>query len=216
MNGDASGKRDRIQVALARGGLAIWTALGLTLLVFALGIARPRPQPAATRPPSARPPATAAPTDSLVRGYTPGYRLRTGNEILLVFVGGSFCRANRLPGFQQAIENAKLRVRDQAVARGRQFRAVAVSLDWKPGEALAFLEGFGEFDEVSVGSNWVNDSAVRYVWRELPGDPTVPQVVVVERHVQVGRTVQVGSDRVLKRVLGSDRIFEWVRQGAPL
>ncbi len=215
MNGDASAKPDRIQVVLARAGLVTWTALGLSLLVFSLGVSRPRTQLAAAVP-AARPAVDSTPAAPLVRSYTPNYRLRTGNEILLVFVGGSFCRANRRPGFHQAVENAKLRVRDQAVARGRQFRAVAVSLDWKPTEALAFLDGFGNFDEVSVGSNWVNDSAIRYVWRDLPGDPTVPQLVVVERHVEVGRTVQVGSERVLKRVLGAEQIFDWARQGAPL
>ena len=64
-------------------------------------------------------------------------------------------------GFPGAVESPKPHVHRQARETGRQFRAVAVSLDWKPDEALAFLEGFGEFDEVTLGGNWVGEGAAR-------------------------------------------------------
>jgi hypothetical protein len=211
MNANASGKRDRAQTILVRSGLTVWVALGIALLFFAVSTPRTRAQPPAAAPAAALPPVPPA-----TRVYTPEYTLKSGKELVLVFVGGSFCRAHRRPGFHQAVEDAKIRVRQQARARGQQFRAVAVSLDWKPGDALSFLEGFGEFDEISVGSNWVNDSAIRYVWREMPGDPTVPQLLVVERKIDVGKTVRVSEDRVVKRVLGATRIQDWVAGGASL
>ncbi|HEX2206962.1 MAG TPA: hypothetical protein VHG93_04720, partial [Longimicrobium sp.] len=91
-------------------------------------------------------------------------------------------------------------VRDQARAQGRQFRAVAVSLDWSTREAFAFLEGFGEFDEISVGSSWLNDGALRYIWRDFPAEPEVPQLVVMEREIETEPAVRVRSERLVKRV----------------
>ena len=156
-------------------------------------------------------------SSSLVRRYKPSYELRSGREVVLVFLGASFCGAHRRPGFPQLVEDAKERVQRQALASGRQFRAHAVSLDWKTDAALDFLKGFGEFDEMSLGGNWVSDGAVRYVWRDMPGDPAVPQVILLERTIDVSKAAtEVKDERVLKRVLGTDEIEEWVRAGAPL
>ena len=55
------------------------------------------------------------------------------------------------------------------------------------------------------------------MWRDLPGEPVVPQLVLVERRVEAGQGgVRITRERVLKRVLGAERIEEWVRSGAPL
>ncbi|HEX2187817.1 MAG TPA: hypothetical protein VHG51_02905 [Longimicrobiaceae bacterium] len=204
---------------LARAGLLVWLACGLVLLTSAvraqLSDSTQEPAPAAS---SELPATLALPAlDSLSPGYEPEYELRTGDEVALVFVGGSFCGAHRRPGFPQAVEDAKVRVQEQARSGGWQFRAVAVSLDWRPEDALRFLEGFGRFDEVLAGSNWVGDGALRYVWRDMPGEPVVPQLIVLERRIDAGKSgVQVKRERVLRRILGADAIEEWVASGAPI
>lgn len=204
---------------LARAGLVVWLTCGLVLLFSAVRtqlLGSPRaPRPAAAPPsPVGR---AAVDSDSLVRRYQPSYELRSGKEVVLVFLGASFCGAHRRPGFPQLVEDAKERVQRQALASGRPFRAHAVSLDWKPDAALEFMKGFGEFDEMSLGSNWVSDGAVRYVWRDMPGDPVVPQVILLERTIDVSKAAtEVTNERVLKRVLGTDGIEKWVRAGAPL
>lgn len=190
---------------LVPAGTAVWVALGVVLLAAAV-----RAHPAGRTPPAAPPPAAEA----AVRTYVPDYEFRKGKEIMLVLVGAAFCGAQREPGFPQAVEDAKLRVREQATSRGAQFRAVAVSLDWKTDEALAFLEGFGAFDELTVGSNWLNDGARRYIWRDLPGPPNVPQLLVVERDVETEPQVQVRNERVIKRISGALPVIAWVRDGA--
>lgn len=195
---------ERAQRWTVRAGTAIWLVLGIVLLAAAL---RSQPaRPAAPLTPAAPPP--------LVRGYVPDAEFEEGQEIVLVLVGASFCGAQREPGFPQAVENAKLQVQAQAKARGAQFRAVAVSLDWDTGEALAFLEGFGAFDEVTVGSNWLNEGARRYIWHEHPGPPVVPQLLIIERDLKTIPAVQVSNERVLKRVTGTDLVMEWVGAGA--
>ena len=199
--------RERLQRWLLGTGTAVWLLLGIVLLGSALqarATAR-APTPAASpRPDSAK----------LRGGYVPNYELRNGTEVVLVLLGASFCGAQHKPGFAQAVEDAKQRVRQQAAARGAQFRAVAVSLDWDPEEAMEFLAGFGAFDEISVGSNWLNEGAQRYIWRDFPSDPVVPQIVVIERQVETVPGVKTQGERLLQRVQGSDPVIEWVRAGA--
>lgn len=197
----------RVQPWLVRTGTAVWVVLGLVLLGAAV---RPTPAQRTTQAP---PPPAA---ERAVRAYVPDYEFRAGKEIVLVLVGAAFCGAQRKPGFPQAVEDAKLRVREQATARGAQFRAVAVSLDWKTDEAMSFLEGFGAFDEVTVGSNWLNEGARRYIWRELPGPAAVPQLLVIERDIEIEPQVLVRSERVIKRIAGAPPVIEWVQGGAKI
>jgi hypothetical protein len=199
--------------ALSRVGLLVWLAAGVLLLV---GAARSvgAPAPEAEAPSPAQP--VRPPVPPAEHRYVSDYRLATGDEVVLVLVGASFCGAHLTPGFAQAVEDAKVHVQRQAKANGRQFRAIGVSLDWRTDEALEFLSAFGEFDEMSVGSNWVNGSALRYVWSDL-GDPVVPQILVIQRRVEAGdRSIRVSGERVIHRIRGSNDILTWARSGATL
>lgn len=148
--------------------------------------------------------------------YAPSYTVREGPEVVLVFIGASFCGAHKRPGFAETVEWAKVELARRTVAQGKQFSAVGISLDWKPAEALAFLERFGSFDQVSLGRNWTNDSALRYIWKDLPGEPVVPQILVIERYVETTPSIDIRDERVVKRIAGADQIATWVEQGAPL
>lgn len=148
--------------------------------------------------------------------YAPSYTVEQGPEVVLVFIGASFCGAHKRPGFAETVERAKVGLARRTVAQGKQFSAVGISLDWKPTEALAFLERFGSFDQVSLGRNWTNDSALRYIWKDLPGEPVVPQILVIERYVQTAPAIDIRDERVVKRIAGADQIAAWVEQGAPL
>jgi len=49
----------------------------------------------------------------------------------------------------------------------------------------------------------MNPGAVQYVWRDHPGDGTIPQIVVLRRTVEVPpRGVVVSPDSVLGRLIG--------------
>jgi hypothetical protein len=202
---------------LVRAGVAVWLAAGVLLAAGAIrnlvagNNVAPRP-PVPVAAPVGRPL-----PDPALRRYAPEYRMGTGEELVLVLVGASFCLAHRQEGFPQAVEDAKVAVQRQAKAAGAQFRTIGVSLDWSPDEALAFLAAFGEFDEMSVGSNWVNDSAFRYVWNDANGDPVVPQLLVIRRRLDVQpRTIRITDERVVRVVRGAEEILAWVRSGAPV
>jgi hypothetical protein len=204
----------RAQPWLVRAGTLVWVVAGILVLLAAVRAHQPQAAQAETGPAASPRTAGGPAKEAAVRAYVPDYELRKGREIVLVLVGAAFCGAQREPGFPQAVEDAKLRVRDQAKARAAQFRAVAVSLDWKTDEAMSFLDGFGAFDEVTVGSNWLNEGAQRYIWRDLPGPAAVPQVLVIEREIEIEPRVQVRSERVVKRLVGAPTVIEWVRAGA--
>lgn len=145
--------RSKLKAALSHAGLAAWLAAGVVLLAGAAQGSTTEEPPAAAAEGAPDTVPGLPPVSPAERRYVPDYTLRTGDEVILVLVGASFCMAHRVPGFAQAVEDAKVQIRQQAKAGGRQFRAVGVSLDWKTDEVLEFLSAFGEFDELSVGSN---------------------------------------------------------------
>jgi hypothetical protein len=212
--------RRPFRITALRVGTAIWLVAGLLLLANAArglaggaarGTGTVRTQPAPPPPRAANGQAAAQ-----TAAYAPSYDARTGREVVMVFIGASFCGAHLQPGFPEAIEQAKLGLRRQAQARGSGFRAVGVSLDWEPDSALVFLRRFGRWDEVSVGGNWVSEAALRYIWSDLPGPASVPQLLVIERQLENGETaVSVQGERLVRRLLGTDQIAAWVKSGAP-
>jgi len=148
--------------------------------------------------------------------YAPAYQFGTGTEVVMVFVGSSLCRANSEEGFPAAMERAKVAAARRAAAEGKRFRAIAVAIDDDPGAGWKFVRKFGRFDEVSLGGNWINHDVVRYVWRDFPFRPGIPQVVVVERQVRKGKTsVEVSPEHEVRRLLGTEEIRRWGDAGAP-
>ena len=210
-------RSDAFQRGLTRAGTAVWLLAGVVLLAAAVlrtpwaGAA----DTSATRTALAAEPAPT-PTDSADVKYQPEPSLESGDEVVMVFVGASFCNAQKIAGFPDVVEAAKMALRDRARARGQRFRAVGVALDWSPAEGLAFLGRFGEFDEVASGGNWIGDAATRYVWRDIPGSADVPQVIVLQRTVDAAAAIRITGDRELKRIVGARAIQDWVEDGAAL
>jgi len=205
---------EAVQRGLVRTGTVVWVLAGIALLAATVHTQWPIPSAAAstarTSPPARAKAEAARPV------YEPSGSIESGDEIVLVFIGASFCNAHNVPGFPDVVETAKVPLQRHARQGGMQFRAIGVALDWRPADGLAFLARFGEWDEVASGSNWTNDGATKYIWRDLPGDADVPQLLVLRRSVHVGEAVRVGKEQVVKRVLGTIAIQEWVSAGAVL
>lgn len=201
------------QRGVIRAGTVVWLLAGIALLAATVRTQWPAgagsPALAARlAPPTAREAARSV--------YQPATSLESGDEIVLVFIGASFCNAHNRPGFPGVVESAKVRLQEHAKAGGLRFRAVGVALDWRASDGLTFLARFGEFDEVAAGSNWISDGATKYIWREIPGDADVPQLLVLRRRVDVGQAIRLGEDQVVKRILGAENIEQWVAAGATL
>jgi len=91
---------------------------------------------------------------------------------------------------------------------------MGTSLDWDAETGMQFLGTFGRFDEVAVGGNWLNQSAVAGILRKERAEASVPQLVVSTRSVTVdaaGIVIQ-GHEEIL-RINGASAITKWVDAG---
>ena len=135
-----------------------------------------------------------------------------GREVEVVFVGSSSCGAAGRKDLEQVMDSLRAFMLADGVRRDYAVTFTGVALDWSVPSGLAFLEPFGPFDELSVGRNWMNANAVRYVWRDLAGKPEIPQLVVLERTVDLStKSIVVGEDRLVERITGADDIVAYVR-----
>lgn len=162
------------------------------------------------------------------RTYAPSEALPTAptREIMLVFFSTSSCVGNRHPDLGSAVRSMKTMLSQRARQDGTSFSAVGVAAEWSIADGLNYLlEGvstwenhdFGAWDEVQAGRNWLNASALKYVWRDPDGAPTVPQVILVERVIGLdGNRIAASADRAVLRLAGSDEITQWVIDGMPL
>jgi hypothetical protein len=144
-------------------------------------------------------------------------RLESGTELLFVFVGSSTCGATEAPGFTELVGVIRERLAAQARSEDYQFVTVGVALDWSIPAGLGFLEEFGPFDEIMTGRSWLNAGGVRYMWRDLPGEPACPSVLVTTRQVVVDRmSITVSEETLHLRKVGVTEIEAWADLGFPM
>jgi len=163
--------------------------------------------------------AQSAPLPRLVRAdttpYVPRYELPKGRQIVVVYVGGS--ETDSLKALGEAIRDMKPLLARQAAQRGLPLSIIGVSLDWEVEKSFARLHAMGAWDELVLGNNWINVGAQHYLWLRPDGQPTTPQVIVLERTITAGdRKIEFGEERRVAWFQGWDAIVGWVRTGAPL
>jgi hypothetical protein len=97
----------------------------------------------------------------------------------------------------------KQQLRTAASLRSEDFYTVGVAVDWSVSDGLHFLSESGPYDEISVGDNWMNLDAISYIVRNLPGAADIPQVILLERSLDLeGPTPTISDDRLVTRKVG--------------
>jgi hypothetical protein len=137
--------------------------------------------------------------------------VRGGRELVMVFIASSTCPGINEPGLKDAVARTREGLRRQAVEDGMTFVSIGVSLDRSIDGGVRLLQRFGPFDEISVGRSWINGAALKYLWQDLPGRASVPQILVLERQVDYGRWVEVREERARYRRIGAIPIIELSR-----
>ena len=135
--------------------------------------------------------------------------IRSGTELIMVLIATSTCPGIDDPALGAALAQAREGLRREAAAKGQLFTTIGVSLDWSIDHGIEMLARFGPFDEVTVGRGWLNTGALRYIWKDMPGIAAVPQIVVVEREIDKGRSIQVTEEHVRYRMTSAMRIISW-------
>lgn len=152
--------------------------------------------------------------------YQPAYEAVPGAALALVFIGSSKCAFSTNPDLPRMVKRAKNGVKEAAVEAGKSFTTLGVAKDWNVDAGIAHLSTFGRFEEIMSGRSWMNEGVLKYIWQTLPGVPSTPQVLVVERIVTVpfaaGDRFKVSDESVIARKIGLDEIEQWVEAGMPL
>jgi hypothetical protein len=149
--------------------------------------------------------------------YVPSTAGPSGVELVAVFVTAEFCAGSGQPHMPGTIERMKLLLAEQAAQSGLGLSVVGVSLDWDTQEGVDHLAKFGAFDEISVGRNWFGSGAIRFIWRDLPGESATPQVLLLRRGITTAEgEVRVSAEEEIRRLIGADDIEAWVEAGAPI
>jgi hypothetical protein len=145
-----------------------------------------------------------------------------GEQLVVMYFGQSACVWSNKENLPGAINAIKRELREIATERGWSFMSIGTALDWSLEAGLDHLRKFGPFDEISLGYNWANSSAIKYLSEDTAGLPAIPQVVVVRRKIA---TVDQGDgavryvieeEHVLARKVGAIEINKWVEETVPL
>jgi hypothetical protein len=139
------------------------------------------------------------------------------HEVIAVYLGAEGTDAKS--GMIAAVQEMRVALARQAAATNRRFVLRGISLEPSTEGGFRHLALLGHFDEISVGENWMNSSALRYLGTSIGRDSTssIPQVVLLERDVVRGQTsLQVSQEREIGRFIGTAAIANWARRGAPL
>lgn len=141
--------------------------------------------------------------------------LVSGEQHLLVLILSSQCAAARSHSFQRDWTNLKSALTREAAALAQELVVVGVSLDRDIDKGLGTLAPFGPFDEITVGSGWLNLTAERFFWTDVPGVPTIPQVLLLARSVSVSAGgVELSRPELLARLLGEREVENWLARFA--
>lgn len=148
-------------------------------------------------------------------------------ELVLVFISTSECLGNS-PEFvlDSAVRALKIQLSERATSWGMNFSAVGVAAEWDVRKGLDYLlkgissrgqKDFGPWDEVSAGRNWLGVAVSQFVWQDSLSRPTVPQLIILARNVEMGESrVRFSEDLVIRRLPGAKAIQDWARAGAPM
>ena len=148
--------------------------------------------------------------------YAPSHRLSPGRELVAVYIGSTDCGPCQFPQVKRAVRDMKPLLASQARRRRMAFTAIGATQDWDLQQGAAFFDSLGAFDQLVIGGNWTNLAVEQFMLRDSLAELVIPQIVLLERTIQLDKRVSVSEPRVLRRITGGKEIPEWVGAGAPI
>jgi hypothetical protein len=146
--------------------------------------------------------------------YVPAQRLRPGRELVAVYIGSTDCFPCQLPEVKAAVRGMKSLLAAQAKQRRMAFAVIGATQDWDLTQGAAFFDSLGVFDQIVIGGNWTNLAVEQFMLRDSLAELVIPQIVLVERTVELDKRVRLSEPRVLRRINGGKDIAAWFAAGA--
>jgi hypothetical protein len=135
---------------------------------------------------------------------------KTGTQVLAIFAGAATCGASHYPELPGALATIRRVLTSKARADNDTFVSVGIAVDQDPWKGAEFLREFGPFDEILSGHGWLNTGALAFIVRDMPAQRAIPQLILVERDVQVEElSISTVHDRLVGRKIGADQIVEY-------
>jgi hypothetical protein len=142
--------------------------------------------------------------------YRPAHATNDGEYLVAVYIGAQSCGPCHLPENIAAIERLKVTLARMSIDRGWHFRVVGVALDHDVEEGYRFLRANGEFDELVVGSNWINLGAESHIWSLSEVAAVIPQVVLYRQVIDRGDGGIAFGDRKYVSRLFLRTVRDWL------
>jgi len=105
------------------------------------------------------------------------------SEIVFLTIGSGGCDICRSPELPGLLEQGLAASSSFAEANAMSIVRLGVAIDQDLDSGLELLARWGDYDVLSVGGGWLNDLASKYLWGELAGPASVPQVIISRRFV---------------------------------
>ena len=138
-----------------------------------------------------------------------------GEQIVLVFIGSTSCVWSSTPGVRDGLRQAAVLLHRRAEEEQIGFHRIGVAVSPSTETGAALLADVGEFDEIVLGGHWTNVGLLKYVVYDFPGAELTPQVLVLRRSIGANGW-GVRDERVLRRLVGTAMISNWVAAGGVL
>ncbi len=130
------------------------------------------------------------------------------SEVTLIFLGASWCAGVNTPGLAESVRRASIDFAASATRAGVSARVIGISLDHKWATGVKFLERFGPFSEIVSGGAWLNTGSLRYLWSDLAGAPSMPQLIVTSRRIERAfGGLTIGQENLIARYVGVREIM---------
>ncbi len=133
----------------------------------------------------------------------------------MVYIGADWCKPCHKPSLKKALEKLKLTLHERAKEHNMGYSVMGIANDHPPKKGWEFIQSNGYFDEVIVGREWFNSGSIDFLINRSDSLPSVPQVIVFEREIDIGNDIKIGEKNILVRLKGNE-IEEWIENGADL
>lgn len=152
---------------------------------------------------------------SLGPSQSPAVEATVDRDIVAVLITASFCPASQRDEVRDGWPSVLSFLQEHATREDRSVRTLGIAIDMDAATGVATLSRYGEFDEISVGGNWANLGARRYIWETFPGRAAVPQILVIRRSIRHHEGgVEVLEESVDHRLVGISEIVRWIQAGS--
>lgn len=143
--------------------------------------------------------------------------IKDGVELTLIYIGSSSCAAAKTREIPEVVNALIATVEEKASNQNFSFSSLGISIDSSVDEGFKHLKSVGDFDEVMTGRHWLNTGSLKYIWQDITGRASTPQILVVARNVVAENgKYEIQSEQFLIRKIGVLEMTNWLHSGAPM